>query len=124
MVLVDPCDKSLPALETYKGISTWSVWFMYSWIVPERSLRIGYEKKDLCFALTLSLILNPPVVVVDQQDVDGDGGVDEEGKGEEKDKQSVTIFPYNFTNRNNLIPKNAKEPFSKNIWSWKKPRPW
>ena len=90
---------------------------MYSWIVPERSLRIGYEKKDLCFALTLSLILNPPVVVVDQQDVDGDGGVDEEGKGEEKDKQSVTIFPYNFTNRNNLIPKNAKEPVSKNIWS-------
>ena len=37
---------------------------------------------DLGFAL--DLVLYPPVVVVDEQDVDGDRGVDEEGHGEEE----------------------------------------
>ena len=37
------------------------------------------KKEDLSFALTLVLL--PPVVVVDEEDVDGDRGVDEEGHG-------------------------------------------
>ena len=38
------------------------------------------DQKDLSFALTL----HPPIVVViDEQDVDGDRGVDEKGHGEE-----------------------------------------
>ena len=36
-------------------------------------------KENLCFALTL--VLFPPVVVVDEEDVYGDRGVDEEGHG-------------------------------------------
>ena len=40
------------------------------------------DQKDLSFALTL--FLHPPiVVVVDEQDVDCDRGVDEEGHGKE-----------------------------------------
>ena len=40
------------------------------------------DQKDLSFAL--ALFLHPPiVVVVDEQDVDGDRGVDEKGHDEE-----------------------------------------
>ena len=42
---------------------------------------IAKVKEDLGFALTL--VLYPPVVVVDEEDVDGDRGVDEEGHGRE-----------------------------------------
>ena len=45
---------------------------------------------DLGFAL--DLVLYPPVVVVDEQDVDGDRGVDEEGHGEEEDEGILDSF--------------------------------
>ena len=45
---------------------------------------------DLGFAL--DLVLYPPVVVVDEQDVDGDRGVDEEGHGEEEDEGVLDSF--------------------------------
>ena len=48
------------------------------------------RKIDLGFAL--DLVLYPPVVVVDEQDVDGDRGVDEEGHGEEEDEGILDSF--------------------------------
>ena len=48
------------------------------------------RKIDLSFAL--DLVLYPPVVVVDEQDVDGDRGVDEEGHGEEEDEGILDSF--------------------------------
>ena len=48
------------------------------------------RKIDLGFAL--DLVLYPPVVVVDEEDVDGDCGVDEEGHGEEEDKGILDSF--------------------------------
>ena len=45
---------------------------------------------DLGFAL--DLVLYPPVVVVDEEDVDGDRGVDEEGHGEEEDEGILDSF--------------------------------
>ena len=38
------------------------------------------------------MVLYPPVVVVDEQDVDGDRGVDEEGHGEEEDEGILDSF--------------------------------
>ena len=48
------------------------------------------RKIDLGFAL--DLVLYPPVVVVDEEDVDGDRGVDEEGHGEEEDEGVLDSF--------------------------------
>ena len=48
------------------------------------------RKIDLGFAL--DLVLHPPVVVVDEQDVDGDRGVDEESHGEEEDEGVLDSF--------------------------------
>ena len=48
------------------------------------------RKIDLGFAL--DLVLYPPVVVVDEQDVDGDRGVDEEGHREEEDEGVLDSF--------------------------------
>ena len=48
------------------------------------------RKIDLGFAL--DLVLYPPVVVVDEEDVDGDRGVDEEGHREEEDEGVLDSF--------------------------------
>ena len=38
------------------------------------------------------MVLYPPVVVVDEEDVDGDSGVDEEGHREEEDEGVLDSF--------------------------------
>ena len=55
-----------------------------------RRLSSFTRKIDLGFAL--DLVLYPPVVVVDEQDVDGDRGVDEEVHGEEEDEGVLDSF--------------------------------
>ena len=64
----------------------------------------------------LDLVLYPPVVVVDEQDVDGDRGVDEEGHGEEEDEGVLDSF-LRFLPAHLIV--QAKLQSYKEIWSFK-----
>ena len=85
-------------------------------LCKETFLLLLYFTRKIDLGFALDLVLYPPVVVVDEQDVDGDRGVDEEGHGEEEDEGVLDSF-LRFLPAHLIV--QAKLQSYKEKWSFK-----